>query len=247
MIDIKEITSLISALRLEIEADSISPERLGYILQRMLNLTGASYSAEEMDNLLKLLEDRGKSNLDAVINDYRNRITNLKSYTDGRFEENNEYLKQVKTILEIIYDTNPDVWPEIGDMLEQMGRNLHMEIDCDGGDNVVGYGETKHISCRIFNGYNKDVTDSIVKWSIVRDSGPGTTEDIDNGDEEWNRYKAKVRNFKGEIDLLFVQGDDVDGLPLDDFGYVRNPNLNKVVFTITAYTAEDEVKAQLVI
>lgn len=239
MVRTAELSNIISILRLETMKDSISPERVGYILQRIVDLLGDSYSAEETRELLRKLQAE-------LTNDYRDRINRLKDYTDNQIASNTAYIQQVENLFRLIYESDPEQWAFIGEALKELESNWRMEIDCDGGDNFVGYGETKHITCRVFNGYNKDITSSMTAWKIERDTGfPANSEDR-NDDDDWNNYKRKVKNFFGTIDLLFVEGDDEDGMPLDDFGYLAHPYILGVTFTITAMRADKMVKAKLV-
>lgn len=239
MVKTAELSNIISLLRLETMKDSISPERVGYILQRIVDLIDASYSAEETRELLRKLQAE-------LSNDYRNRINRLKDYTDNQIASNTAYIQQVENLFKLIYESDPEQWAFIGEALKELESNWRMEIDCDGGDNFVGYGETKHITCRVYNGYNKDITSTMTAWKIERDTGfPADSEDR-NDDDDWNNYKRKVKNFFGEIDLLFVEGDDEDGMPLDDFGYLAHPYILGVTFIITAMRADKMVKARLV-
>lgn len=240
MVKTAELSNIISLLRLETMKDSISPERVGYILQRIVDLIDDSYSAEETRELLRKLQAE-------LSNDYRNRINRLKDYTDNQIASNTAYIQQVENLFRLIYESDPEQWAFIGEALKELESNWRMEIDCDGGDNFVGYGETKHITCRVYNGYNKDITSTMTAWKIERDTGfPADSEDR-NDDDDWNNYKRKVKNFFGEIDLLFVEGDDEDGMPLDDFGYLAHPYILGVTFIITAMRADKMVKARLVI
>lgn len=239
MVKTAELSNIISILRLETMKDSISPERVGYILQRIVDLIDDSYSAEETRELLRKLQAE-------LSNDYRDRINRLKDYTDNQIASNTAYIQQVENLFRLIYESDPEQWAFIGEALKELESNWRMEIDCDGGDNFVGYGETKHITCRVYNGYNKDITSTMTAWKIERDTGfPADSEDR-NDDDDWNNYKRKVKNFFGEIDLLFVEGDDEDGMPLDDFGYLAHPYILGVTFIITAMRADKMVKARLV-
>lgn len=240
MVDISTLSSIISTLRMETEKDSISPERVGYILQCILDLLGGTYTAEEVRESLRKLQAE-------LTNDYRSRIADLKSYTDKQIADNTAYIKQVENLFQLLYQSDPEQWAFIGEALKELESNWRMEIDCDGGDSFVGYGETKHITCKVFNGYNKDITSTMTAWKIERDTGfPANIEDK-NDDDDWNNYKRKVKNFFGKIDLQFVEGDDEDGMPLDDFGYLAHPYIIGVTFTITAMRSDNQVKAKLIL
>jgi hypothetical protein len=40
-----------------------------------------------------------------------------------------------------------------------------------GGDNFMGDGETKTLVCKVYNGYNEDVTSQVTHWTVTRESG----------------------------------------------------------------------------
>ena len=75
-----------------------------------------------------------------------------------------------------------------------------MEIDTE-GDNLIAYGETKHISCKVFFGWEEVPDERIIKWTITRDSGDATD------DEAW-QLKDKVKNFRGEIDICLTDAEN---------------------------------------
>ena len=55
--------------------------------------------------------------------------------------------------------------------IEQVRNGRYtMEIDT-GGDTFLGSGETKTLTCRVYNGYNEDVTDQVTTWTVTRESG----------------------------------------------------------------------------
>ena len=68
-----------------------------------------------------------------------------------------------------------------------------IEIDTEGMD-TLAYGETLHVSCTVYKGW-EDVTDNVVQWEIVRDSGDPAA------DAAWSLLQ-KVQNFEGEIDIV---------------------------------------------
>lgn len=68
-----------------------------------------------------------------------------------------------------------------------------IEIDTNGMD-TLAYGETLHVSCTVYKGW-EDVTDNVVQWEIVRDSGDPAA------DAAWSLLQ-KVQNFEGEIDIV---------------------------------------------
>lgn len=125
----------------------------------------------------------------------------------------------------------------LGNILEEMLRymlwvhisegqhTLRMEID-NGGDDFIAFGETKHIRCFVFDNWD-NVTDDITEWKITRDSGDAVE------DAAW-ALKPKVKNFKGEIDIVFSREEN-------DLG-----DADKVQYTVTA-TLTDETKVTAVI
>lgn len=94
---------------------------------------------------------------------------------------------------------------------------LRLEIDTQ-GDDFLAFGETLHVTCRVWKGYYQDITDQVTSWSIVRDSGEETD------DAAW-LLKPKVRDFAGQIDICFTQQEN-------DLG--GNANTVSTLFTIRA-------------
>ena len=82
------------------------------------------------------------------------------------------------------------------------------------GDPFMAFGETKTVGCTVLI-YNQDATADVAEWEITRDTGSKTE------DEAW-RYKDKVRNFAGSIDIAYTHADN-------DIGYEA-----KAVFKVTA-------------
>ena len=56
MVDTSQLTELISALRAETEADSVSPERVGYVLQKIVDILPSLDSSELVANVTAALE-----------------------------------------------------------------------------------------------------------------------------------------------------------------------------------------------
>lgn len=55
--------------------------------------------------------------------------------------------------------------------IEQIvNSRYYMQID-SGGDNFMGDGETKTLVCKVYNGYNEDVTSQVTHWTVTRESG----------------------------------------------------------------------------
>ena len=72
---------------------------------------------------------------------------------------------------------------------------LRLEI-LDSGDGFLAWGESTHLSCRVWKGNFVEVTNEVDAWTISRNSG------VPIEDQAWS-LKEKVRNFAGEIDICF--------------------------------------------
>ncbi len=96
---------------------------------------------------------------------------------------------------------------------------LRLEIDTN-GDSFLAWGETMHLTCRVWKGMYEDVTEQVTTWRIVRDSGDAVE------DAAWN-MTSKARLFDGEIDIEFSQS-------LNDLGASES-----TTFTITATIDEN--------
>ncbi len=94
--------------------------------------------------------------------------------------------------------------------------SIRLDVNTD-GDPFIAWGETKHISCQVWRGY-EDVTSQITSWTIVRDSGDPAS------DAAW-LLKDKVKNFSGEFDICFNA---------DESDIATNENTISTLFTITA-------------
>ena len=88
---------------------------------------------------------------------------------------------------------------------------VRIEVDIQ-GDNFLSYGEKKDITCKVFRGW-EDITNTITKWGIVRDSG-------DMADDE--AWAIKNKNFAGAITLAY---EDLGGNAVTSIS---------TLFTITA-------------
>lgn len=107
---------------------------------------------------------------------------------------------------------------------------LRIEIDSE-GDNFLAYGETKHITCAVFRGW-EEITDLVTEWKITRDSGDPVN------DAAW-QLKQKVKDFAGEIDIAFTQEDN---------DLSTNDRVISTLFTIKATIDENnEAEAQIII
>lgn len=94
--------------------------------------------------------------------------------------------------------------------------SLRLDINTD-GDSFIAYGETKHISCTLWRGF-EDVTSQVTSWSIVRDSG-------DAADDAAWALKEKVKQFAGELDICFT---------VEESDIASNEYTISTLFTITA-------------
>lgn len=104
--------------------------------------------------------------------------------------------------------------------------SLRLEINTD-GDSFIAYGETKHITCTLWKGF-EDVTSQVTSWSIVRDSG-------DAADDAAWALKDKVKAFAGEFDICFTA---------DESDIASNEYTVSTLFTITA-TVDSESAANI--
>lgn len=107
---------------------------------------------------------------------------------------------------------------------------LRLEI-LDSGDGFLAWGETTHLSCRVWKGNFVDVTNDVTAWSISRDSG------VPIEDAAW-LLKEKVRHFDGEIDIAFTSQEN-------DLG--ETTTQQGTTFTITANMDEQSTRATIVI
>ena len=107
---------------------------------------------------------------------------------------------------------------------------LRLEI-LDSGDGFLAWGETTHLSCRVWKGNFVEVTNEVTAWSISRDSG------VPIEDAAW-LLKQKVRNFEGEIDIAFTAQEN-------DLG--ETTTQQGTIFTITANIEEQSTRATIVI
>ena len=107
---------------------------------------------------------------------------------------------------------------------------LRLEI-LDSGDGFLAWGETTHLSCRVWKGNFVEVTNEVTAWSISRDSG------VPIEDAAW-LLKEKVRNFDGEIDISFTASEN-------DLG--ETTTQQGTTFTITANIEEQSTRATIVI
>jgi hypothetical protein len=107
---------------------------------------------------------------------------------------------------------------------------LRLEI-LDSGDGFLAWGETTHLSCRVWKGNFVDVTNDVTAWSISRDSG------VPIEDAAW-LLKEKVRHFDGEIDIAFTSQEN-------DLG--ETTTQQGTTFIITANIDEQSTRATIVI
>ena len=107
---------------------------------------------------------------------------------------------------------------------------LRLEI-LDSGDGFLAWGETTHLSCRVWKGNFVEVTNEVTAWSISRDSG------VPIEDAAW-LLKEKVRHFNGEIDISFTASENDLGDTTTQQG---------TTFIITANIEEESTRATIVI
>lgn len=79
MIDIKSVTALISALRVESVKDAITPEVVGSLLQQLADLIGTGYSSTEIDELLLALERKQNAKINTYIQQFQVQVGSLRS------------------------------------------------------------------------------------------------------------------------------------------------------------------------
>ena len=92
----------------------------------------------------------------------------------------------------------------------------YMEIDTQ-GDTFLGYGESKVLTCKVYNGYHEDLTQWVSTWSVIRDSG-----DI-GSDNVWN---TAHQNFNG---VLTISDSDL------------GTNILSTLFTFTAHGNSEQI------
>ena len=112
--DITNITSLISTFRQETREESITPEVVGVLLQKLADLLGSVSTAAELQNLSTMVSATSSSlqNLQSLINQLNNRIgTNSGSIKTNSDEiakmksEINSFNSQLKTLQTAINNT----------------------------------------------------------------------------------------------------------------------------------------------
>lgn len=69
--------------------------------------------------------------------------------------------------------------------------DIYMTID-KGGDDFIGFGEIRIITCKVFEGY-QDITDTVTRWNVRRNTGYSAA------DEEWN---IAHKSFDGVLTLF---------------------------------------------
>lgn len=97
----------------------------------------------------------------------------------------------------------------------------HLDINSN-GDNFLAFGESIHLRCSLWKGMYLDMTNTVERWTITRDTGR-TNEDM-----VWN-LSEKARRFDGEIDIEFSSRHN----DLGDSATAR--------FTITAHFSDIQV------
>lgn len=107
-----------------------------------------------------------------------------------------------------------------GTIKQFLAYPLRIEIDNNGMD-AMAYGETMDIKCTVYKGWD-DMTDKVVTWKIVRDTGNPTE------DAAW-ALTDKAKNFAGSITIEHTES-------YSDLGTIGVSTL----FTITATLADSQ-------
>ena len=92
----------------------------------------------------------------------------------------------------------------------------------------MAFGETNTLKFSAWKGFF-DVTDTVSKWTIVRDSGDSANDTV------WNN-SDKARNFNGTIDIAYTK--EINDLGTNDYVY-------RTLFTVTAVGDDDLPIAKL--
>lgn len=109
------------------------------------------------------------------------------------------------------------------DTFEKIESKLNFDLS---GDNMISEGQTKHIKSIVTNGYGSDVTSEYTKWSITRNTGDESSDNI------WNA-SALIGN-NGEFDISWISGgkDDLGGKNSALFSVVASNDTTKISNTI---------------
>ena len=108
------------------------------------------------------------------------------------------------------------------DQFEKIGYTMSFDL---GGDQLVAYGETKHIKAMIKNGYGADATSLFSNWTITRNSGDTASDNI------WNA--SAVISDTGEFDITWSSAKSDLGAGL------------ATIFTVTAAKGDKIVSENL--
>ena len=111
------------------------------------------------------------------------------------------------------------------DQFEKIGYTMSFD---GGGDNMVAYGEIKHIKSIIKNGYGTDVTGLFSNWTITRNTGDTASDNI------WNAEKASISD-SGEFDIYWTSERTDLGAGL------------ATIFTVTAIKDEETATGNLTV
>ena len=104
------------------------------------------------------------------------------------------------------------------DQFEKIGYTMSFDL---GGDQLVAYGETKHIKAIIKNGYGADATSLFSNWTITRNSGDTASDNI------WNA--SAVISDTGEFDITWSSSKSDLGAGLSTIFAVMATKGDKVV------------------
>ena len=105
---------------------------------------------------------------------------------------------------------------------------LRMDIIVD-GYTTMAYGETIHVKCEVYREW-RDVTEQVTEWSVVRETGDAAD------DTAWS-LKDKVKNFGGEIDIVWDSSEN-------DLGDMSTAGVS-ALFTFTATIGTESITTSL--
>jgi hypothetical protein len=154
----------------------------------------------------------------------------LRNMTSWEYDESNIY--RISGLLDGFSLSGKD-FEGVGDVLgnayiygsiEQFDNApLELNVSVEGNNLTLGEDESVVMTCTLTQGW-KDLTDTVKTWSITRESGDN------DADTQW-ASKAKVKNFKGKIEIAY---EDIS---------VSDSN-SSVMFTISATTDDTTVKVK---
>lgn len=105
-----------------------------------------------------------------------------------------------------------------------------IEIDTD-GDTFLSYGETKRLTCRLNDQYGQNITDSVVSWNIIRESGDPVEDAAWGIAQKATDFKDATKNNITDDGVIVGHYFDLeDGPNASDLGTGLS-----TLFTIQAY------------